>query len=103
TSDFSDILHLEHVDIANESAYLAAIANATTMTDVETLSALLLVTNQAQRLLADVNGITEQTPLDLTQWQADAVLANLQTTVSHLDSYNREAMLRQPFSDIAMV
>ncbi|WP_043129763.1 hypothetical protein, partial [Photobacterium leiognathi] len=103
TSDFSDILHLEHVDIANESAYLAAIANATTMTDVETLSALLLVTNQAQRLLADVNGITEQTPLDLTQWQADAVLTNLQTTLSHLESYNREAMLRQPFSDIAMV
>ncbi|KAB2823104.1 hypothetical protein, partial [Aliivibrio finisterrensis] len=100
TSDFTDILHLEHFDSKNEAAYLVAIGNASSVNNVNALSALFLATNQAQNILALVNAITEQVQMDLTQWQADALLINLQTTASHLDTYNSEAMLRQPFADI---
>ncbi|PQJ37909.1 hypothetical protein BTO00_22785, partial [Vibrio campbellii] len=99
-TDFTDILHLDHFDTNHEAAYRVAISNASAIVDVNALSALLLATNQAQNMLSAVNAITVQAPMALTQWQADALLINVQTSASHLDTYNSEAMLRQPFADI---
>ncbi|MEZ9547707.1 hypothetical protein, partial [Vibrio crassostreae] len=100
-TDFTDILHLEHFEPGYEAAYRVAISNASSIVDVNALSELLLATNQAQNMLASVNGMTEQAPMSLIQWQADAQLINVQTTASYLDGYNSEAMLRQPFTDIS--
>ncbi|MCP4773660.1 MAG: hypothetical protein GY880_05430, partial [Planctomycetaceae bacterium] len=103
TADFSAILHLNHFDANNEAAYLAAIGSASSVADVEGLSALLLTTNQEQTLLVAVNGITEVAPLDITDWQADAVLTDLQNAADFVDTYNSEAIERQPFADIATI